>query len=358
MEQSPAGPVHYSLSPVHLSPVHLTSPDGSPEQSLRPGLAEPTLVGSGQEDIEDAVADKPLPTLMMSRKPENAEAVKPEIKAEDKIGTGQSAQAESVGREHYFIGEDESPHSEGSDPAAGEAKRVRWAKLVSYASLLASVTVAGFGIGIGIATHTLSLVGLGLEGGLDGLSSALVLWRFKTGKPRQHENAEAAAQFKAKRDALRERNSGLGIGATFIASACLLFFSAIHKATSYNAEDANHAAETSTGANWTVLLSMPAALAFGTLAVAKFRLAVQLRSQVLEKDALCSLLGALLALIVSVAGLLEEAVADARSMAAVDSVASAVIAAVLLFEGSRTLKHNVATPESASGCETKAEAQV
>ncbi|CAJ1439802.1 unnamed protein product [Effrenium voratum] len=65
-----------------------------------------------------------------------------------------------------------------------------------------------------------------MEATLDGISSALVMWRFKTGKKRNFTDAEAAALAKEARDARRERNSSVGIGATFVASSCMLSFSA------------------------------------------------------------------------------------------------------------------------------------
>jgi hypothetical protein len=226
--------------------------------------------------------------------------------------------------------------------AEEEARGVELTRLVSYASLAASCVAAFLGIGFGIRDETISLVGFGLEATLDGISSALVIWRFKTPKGREHANAEAAANFKAVRDAKRERNSGIGIGATFVFSSALLLCSAAYKALSWDAERPEHKLGEQEGANISVLLSVPSAVIFGALALAKFRLAAQLDSEVLRKDALCSVLGAVLALIVTVAGLAEEAAGgDPQTMAQVDASASAVIALILLVEGSRTLWHNL-----------------
>lgn len=272
------------------------------------------------------------------------------------VDVGGQVKPQVVGRE-FFIGEDDfltgaaPPSPRGGDAFAeaaanaqeDEARHTEHARLVSVLSLVASFLAAVLGLGIGYAEATLSLVGFGLEASLDGLSSALVLWRFKKPKQRQHRDDEAAAAFKVRRDAKRERNSSIGIGATFVASAALLLALAAYKLVSWDPHDLQHVVEEKDGANYSVLLSVPSAVVFGALALAKFRLARVLGSQVLEKDALCSVLGAGLALICSVAGIIEEFSGDPDKMVMVDSVASAFIAVILLAEGSRTLWHNLGT---------------
>lgn len=264
----------------------------------------------------------------------------------------QAPDPQTLGREMFFIGEDGSisprpaadEFQEANARVAEEERRaVLSAKMVSFFSLAASVIVAWFGIFIGVRDETLSLIGFGLEATLDGISSALVLWRFKTPKRRDHQDKEAADRFKAARDLKRERNSGVGIGATFVASSALLLSMSAYKFLSWDPKDTAHMMEEHEGANWGVFLSLPSAVVFGALAVAKFRLAKTLGSAVLQKDALCSVLGAVLALICAVAGIAEEASGDPDKMVVVDSTASAVIAMILLIEGSRTLWHNLGT---------------
>merc|ERR1719277_1255728 len=188
----------------------------------------------------------------------------------------------------------------------------------------------------------LALVGFGMEALLDALSSALVLWRFKKPKARQHKDEEAALRFQSARDLRRERNSSIGIGATFVMSSALLLLSAAVKLVAFDGADAAQAEAEIDGANWSLILSLPFAVIFGGLAYCKFQLAGALRSQVLRKDALCSLLGAALAGICACAGLAEEALSEnAERMAAVDAVASAAIALILMAEGGRTLWHNL-----------------
>mmetsp|Transcript_35245 Transcript_35245/g.75067 ORF Transcript_35245/g.75067 Transcript_35245/m.75067 type:complete len:287 (-) Transcript_35245:49-909(-) len=220
-----------------------------------------------------------------------------------------------------------------------EAAYVRSARLVSVISVLASAVAAVLGIGLGVAEGTLSLVGFGFEALLDGISSAMVLWRYKTPKAREHKDEEAAARFKEARDARRERNSGIGIGAIFVLSALLLYSSALHKALFYVA--ILHATEEQEGAASSLILSIPSSIIFSFLARWKLNLARKLGSQVLYKDGLCSALGAFLALIVFIAGILEEVTHDAETMKYVDALASALIATVLLVEGARSLWKNL-----------------
>eukprot|EP00439_Symbiodinium_sp_Y106_P073897 s1692_g14.t1 len=101
------------------------------------------------------------------------------------------------------------------------------ARKVSIISILVSVVLALLGFSIGFSENVLSVIGFGMEAALDGISSALVLWRFKIGKKREFRDADAAAAAKEARDARRERNSSVGIGATFCVLAFFLMLSSI-----------------------------------------------------------------------------------------------------------------------------------
>lgn len=234
------------------------------------------------------------------------------------------------------------------EEAALESERqVGKARRVSIASLVASLVACLLGFSIGYAEEVLSLIGFGMESLLDGISSGLVLWRFKRGKKREHADAEAAAEHKVRRDARRERNSSIGIGATFVFSAFLLLLVAVIKVKRFDPTAQEHIEEEKAGAFYGTLLSWPAAFVFGGLALAKFALARELESQVLEKDALCSVLGAILALICGTASLIELAsTGNPHGMEMVDVAASAVIALLLGGEGVRTLCHNLVVDES------------
>lgn len=223
-----------------------------------------------------------------------------------------------------------------------EAAHVASARLVSQVSLVVSIVLAFLGFAIGFSENVLSVVGFGMEACLDGISSALVLWRFKQGKQREFVDSEAATQAKEARDARRERNSAVGIGATFVASAVLLMLSAAWKVLGWDPSTPEHKEEEHMGAVYTGLLAWPSSAIFFGLAVWKFRLGRALSSQVLRKDALCSALGSFLALICAVAAAVEQlAESSPEAVAGVDATAGATIALILGVEGLRTLKHNL-----------------
>mmetsp|Transcript_105896 Transcript_105896/g.210496 ORF Transcript_105896/g.210496 Transcript_105896/m.210496 type:complete len:320 (-) Transcript_105896:93-1052(-) len=218
------------------------------------------------------------------------------------------------------------------------------ARRVSVVSLVASIVVAVLGLGIGISENVLSLIGFGLECLLDGISSALVLWRFKVPKKRQHADVSAAERHCMERDARRERNSSVGIGVSFLCSAGLLILFAVIKLIVFNPNTAEHLEEERSGAYYSGWLSWPSCIIFGGLAIAKFRLSRSLQSQVLLKDALCSLLGAILAFICAVASIIEQVGSNwdqPANMEMVDIGASVLIALILAVEGARTLRHNL-----------------
>lgn len=223
-----------------------------------------------------------------------------------------------------------------------ESRNIGLARRVSLLSLGASLAVAFLAVGIGVAEETLSLVGFGGEALLDGISSVLVLWRFKIPKTRQDlDDASAIAQ-KQLRDVRRERNSSIGIGVIFVLYAVMLLVSAVIKLVSWDPDSPEHLAEEQKAELWGSALAWPSVFIFGGLAVAKLRLARALNSQVLQKDALCSGLGAMLALICGVAALIEQAASDSpKGVVVVDVGAGAIIALILWAEGVRTLYHNM-----------------
>jgi len=227
-----------------------------------------------------------------------------------------------------------------SEQAAKEQKDIRAARWVSVASLAASLIVGALGLTIGVMEASLSLVGFGGEAFLDGISSALVLWRFKKPKVRSFEDEEAAQAAKEARDRLRERNSGIGIGGIFIFTAIALLSSATHKAATFDAD--KHKEEERTAMIWGHILAWPSVFIFGTLAVVKYRLSKALHSKVLEKDALCSLLGAVLSMIVAGAAVMEQAMdSNPTASMVIDVAAGAGIALILGVEGARMLVHNL-----------------
>jgi len=228
------------------------------------------------------------------------------------------------------------------DSAQEEARRVNLARQISLTSLGASLVVALLGLSLGVSEAALSLIGFGGEALLDAISSSLVLWRFKRPKRRSYKDSDHALSAKDARDARRERNSSIGIGWTFVFYGVGLFISAVWKVTTWDPETSEHKAEERSAAMYGALLAWPSAAVFGVLAATKWRLAGQLGSQVLAKDALCSALGTVLALICGIAALIEQAAEDNPVGAmAVDASAGLMIAVILFVEGARTLWHNL-----------------
>jgi len=290
-----SGPLEASFVDIELD----TPTKASSAKDLPPALVG-KYQGDGREPSHESTADNRMPTVLN-------------------------------GDETQRAAEDEAAHESS-------------ARFVSYVSLVVSLVLAFLGFAIGFSENVLSVVGFGMEACLDGISSALVLWRFKKGKRREFADSEAAAQAKEARDARRERNSAVGIGATFVASAVLLMLSAAWKVLGWDASTPEHVTEEHVGAVYTGLLAWPSSVIFCGLAVWKFRLGRTLGSQVLRKDALCSALGAFLALICAIAAAVEQlAESSPQAVAGVDATAGATIALILLVEGLRTLKHNLSS---------------
>merc|ERR1712070_986818 len=142
--------------------------------------------------------------------------------------------------------------------------------------------------------------------------------------------------------AQRERNSSIGIGVTFVLYSVVLLASAVLKLIYWDPDSPDHLEEEKGAEIWGSALAWPSAFVFGGLAIAKIRLARALKSQVLQKDALCSGLGAVLALICGIAALLEQAASDSpQGVVVVDVLAGCIIAFILWAEGVRTLYHNM-----------------
>lgn len=223
------------------------------------------------------------------------------------------------------------------------------ARCISIFSLAASTVVAFLGISLGLAEETISLIGFGCEALLDAISSALVVWRFKTPKRKQFQDQAEAEAAQQRRNAVRERNSAIGIGCIFCFSAVMLLLSAVSKITSWDPTTEEHIEEERQAVFYASLLAWPSAFIFGGLAIVKFKLGQQLKSQVLEKDALCSVLGAIMAFVCAIAAIIEQVSSGSpEEVVWVDAAAGSTIALILFIEGARTLWHNRAGGDWAS----------
>ena len=180
------------------------------------------------------------------------------------------------------------------------------AYLISWVSL--ALTGAAFVIGLVVATSSNSSATLGfaLENAVDGISSALVLWRFWGGG---HSIPVAELE-------LREKRASVGIALAFV----VLAFTVGGTASA-------HISEHSVPSNVAALLgvSAPSVVVFAVLGVIKLHLGYATRSPSLKKDAACSLCGALLSLGVCVG----TAVADTAWW--FDAVVALLVSGALLL---------------------------
>merc|ERR1712032_835542 len=133
----------------------------------------------------------------------------------------------------------------------------------------------------------------------------------------------------------------IGIGATFVLLSALLAASAVHKDLSWDPATPDHIREEEAGAVYGSYLAWPSAIIFGLLGYVKLRLADNLDSQVLRKDAFCSGLGAFLALICGLAALAEQMSTGPVGAEMADTFASGAIALILFWEGARTVWQNL-----------------
>jgi divalent metal cation (Fe/Co/Zn/Cd) transporter len=78
-------------------------------------------------------------------------------------------------------------------PAAAWRRAARMAVLLSWASLFYMAVEGGVGVWQGIAAGSVALVGWGLASFIEGIASAIVIWRF-TGSRRLSDDAERRAQ--------------------------------------------------------------------------------------------------------------------------------------------------------------------
>eukprot|EP00746_Dinoflagellata_sp_MGD_P008716 gnl/MRDRNA2_/MRDRNA2_117465_c0_seq1.p1 gnl/MRDRNA2_/MRDRNA2_117465_c0~~gnl/MRDRNA2_/MRDRNA2_117465_c0_seq1.p1 ORF type:complete len:304 (-),score=67.10 gnl/MRDRNA2_/MRDRNA2_117465_c0_seq1:54-965(-) len=223
--------------------------------------------------------------------------------------------------------------------AANEKKLIRLTKITSMISVVTSFALGLIAFGTAIADEALALAGLGGEMMLDGISSMLVYWRFKTPKARQFDDAAEQLKHKLERDARRERNSSLLIGITFVFLACILCGSAVYKLRRWDA--VKHLKQEQESASIGNAIAWPSFFIFGGLSIGKLILSKKLHSRVLSKDALCSGMGALLSLIVAVSAAVEDQNSNNPEMLnQADGFASLLIAVILLADGTRTIQQN------------------
>lgn len=167
---------------------------------------------------------------------------------------------------------------------------------------------------------------------LEAQSSGFVMWRFMQPKERHYQDEGDAKKFKADRDARREREASNSVAILFMACSGIMVLSAVYKIATYNKLDKANASSGLIAAKFEEVYSWPVGLTFFIIAWLKWALSCELRSELLQLDALASFMGAFMALIVGVAGLAEDR--DGAWMA--DPLAALFCASVLMYTGFRT----------------------
>jgi divalent metal cation (Fe/Co/Zn/Cd) transporter len=175
-----------------------------------------------------------------------------------------------------------------------------------------AVAAGSSAIVAGTSVHSIALVGFGLESGVDGLASVVLLWRFAA----EGRSADSARQME--HAARRAVGAVLVIVAVYVGAVAILAL----------------VAASPPGRSYPALVLAGASLAFlPFLSIAKFRLARRLPSDALRADGVLSGAGAALAAAVLV-GLLVN---DTLGWGWADAAAAVCIAAAMIAEGGRAL---------------------
>ena len=162
-------------------------------------------------------------------------------------------------------------------------------------------------IAIGVATHSLALVGFGLNAAVDSIASATLVWRFR---------AEAGD---ASRAAGVEGTSLRVVGATLLVIAAYIAVRAVVALSTRSSPD---------GSNWGLVIAVSSVVVLSPLAYGKGRLARRLDSRALHGDGVLSGVGAALAAL----ALLGAALSTIDALWWADAVGALLMSAILLRE--------------------------
>lgn len=197
--------------------------------------------------------------------------------------------------------------------------------LLSWFTIAYNVVEGLVSIWFGLSEGSIALAGFGADSFIEVFSAALVLWRFRT------ETAGACVPVE------RERRATLGIGVLFVALAAATAAGAV-----LQLRDGGHPATTVPG-----LLISAASLGFMFfLWRAKARLALELDSATVLKDAACSLACIKLSGVLFLGSLVFLA---APAFWWSDAAAAALLAGLIGLEGAQTIRAAL-RPDFAGGC--------
>jgi len=198
-----------------------------------------------------------------------------------------------------------------ADPQPAALRR---AARLCGATVLWNLIVGGSAVATAVVTHSLSLIGFGVNAVVDSSVSCLLVWRF---------TAEAAGR--ADRADRVERAALRVAGAAFTVIAVYLLVQAVRSLLE------NKHADTSL---FGIAEALAALAVLPFLAVSKYRLSRQLRSPALRADSLLSASGVALAAFALTSLILQRALGWWWA----DPVSALLIAAVLGCEGVRSLR--------------------
>jgi divalent metal cation (Fe/Co/Zn/Cd) transporter len=203
-------------------------------------------------------------------------------------------------------------HQVPSSEIARHARLVLAATRVSVASVSWSFLIGGTSVAAGISSHSVALVGFGLESFIDAIASVVLVWRFRVqlSDPVRADRVERAAE--------------RAVAITLLMVSVFLI-----------AESA-HALFTRTHAEATLIgtaLTVASLVVLPLLATIKLRVARLLPSPALRGDGVLTAAGTALAAAVLLAFGLDRAF----GWWWFDSIAALTIAAVLAWDARRTL---------------------
>jgi divalent metal cation (Fe/Co/Zn/Cd) transporter len=185
---------------------------------------------------------------------------------------------------------------------------LRRALRLSQLSIALNGLLGGTAVVVGLASHSLSLLGFGLDAAIDSAASVVLVWRFRI-EVLEHHRAERV-----------ERIAEAVVGVVLLVLAAYLTVSAINALAS--------GAHPEPSIVRTALL-IAAVVVLPPLARAKYRVAGALGSGALRADSILTAIAALL----GVVGLVSLVIDEVLHIAWADAAGALIIAAIVVREG-------------------------
>jgi divalent metal cation (Fe/Co/Zn/Cd) transporter len=185
---------------------------------------------------------------------------------------------------------------------------LRQALVLSLITIMLNGLFGGTAVTVGVHSHSLALLGFGLDAAIDSVASMVLVWRFRT-EVREPHRAERI-----------ERLAELTVGSVLLLLAIYLAVGAANAIAMATRPDP--------GVVRTVLLAL-AVIILPPLGVAKLRVARALGSGALRADSILTGIAALLGVI----GLASLVADQVFRVAWADAVGALVISAIIAREG-------------------------